>query len=223
MKTFDQLTRGEQKVLTEEQVNYYARLECANRGIIIPQKPINKEKTVKEPSEKFYSVDYESFVFSSDQEAKDYIDARKKGLRVSSFGNSYVSNTPQYTKKDNYTGRIETKLFYSEDEAKELKDILSYNTEATKEWEEYNKSLKEYNDIVSWICSEINDINHYDSRIEYYEKIYISYLELAENNNSVAHTFFTKAYKDISLNDIDRDIVDKIINTPIIVENEQTI
>jgi ketol-acid reductoisomerase len=107
--------------------------------------------------------------------------------------------------------------------AEELKDILFYNSETNKEWEEYNKSLREYNNILNWVWDEINDINHYDSRIEYYEKIYISYLELAENNNSVAHTFFTKAYKDISLNDIDRDIVDKIINTPIIVENEQTI
>jgi hypothetical protein len=219
MKRFDQLTREEKKVLTEEQVNYYARLECADRGIIIPQKPINEVKIVKEQSQKFYSVDYESFVFSSEQDAQDYIDARKKGLRVCSIGNSYLAST-QYTKKDNYTGRIETKLLYSEDEAKELKDLLSYNSETGKEWEEYNKSLKEYNDIVNWIWEEINDINHYDLRVEYYDKIYNSYLELAENNNSVAHTFFTKAYQDISLNDIDRDIVDKIIKEPVVDESK---
>jgi hypothetical protein len=217
MKTFDQLTREEKKVLTEEQVNYYARLECANRGIIIPQKPINNVKIVKEPSQKFYLVNYESFVFSAEQDAQDYIDARKKGLRACSIGNSY---TTQYTKKDDYIGRIETKLLYSEDEAKELKDILSYNSETDKEWEEYTISLKEYNGIVSWIWEEINDINHYDSRIEYYNKIYNSYLELAENNDSVAHTFFTKAYKDISLNDIDREIVNKIIKRPIVDESK---
>ena len=47
MKTFYDLTEEEKVLLTSEQVQYYTRIDCANRGIIIPQKPINSLKEVE--------------------------------------------------------------------------------------------------------------------------------------------------------------------------------
>ena len=81
MITFDQLTKEEKILLTEEQVNYYAKLDCANQGLIIPQKPINELKLVATPTQKFYQVGYESFVFETEQEAQDYIDEKEKPFK----------------------------------------------------------------------------------------------------------------------------------------------
>ena len=89
MKTFDQLTKEEKVTLTGEEVQYYAKIDCANRGIIIPQKPINTIKDVIPPTQKYYQVGYESFVFETDKEAQDYIDAKGKALQVKSIGNNY--------------------------------------------------------------------------------------------------------------------------------------
>jgi hypothetical protein len=82
MKTFDQLTEEEKVGLTTEQVQYYARLGCANRGIIIPQKPISQVQSVTPATEKYYVVGYESFAFSTEADAQNYIDSKAKSFRI---------------------------------------------------------------------------------------------------------------------------------------------
>ena len=102
-----------------------------------------------------------------------------------------------------------------------LKTILEYNAETSKEWKEYNESLSKYNEVEASIWEEINEINFRNSREMFYDKVYSDYLTLANDNHKIAYTFFDKAYRNISLNDLDREIVDKILNTPICVESEK--
>lgn len=220
MKTFYDLTKEEKVSLTTEQVQYYAKLDCANSGIIIPQKPINNLKAVTPPTQKYYQVGYESFVFETDKEAQDYIDAKSRALQVKSIGNSY-DNKNQYV-SERYTDYKDFKsiILYSKEEAADLKTILEYNSETSKEWEDYNDSLSKYNEIETGIWEEINQINFRNSREMFYDKIYSDYLVLAENNHKVAYTFFDKAYRNISLSDLDREIVDEILNAPTCAEPE---
>lgn len=214
MKTFFALTDEEKVALTTEQVQYYAKIDCANRGIIIPQKPISEVQDVAKPTEKYYIVGYESFVFETDADAQNYIDAKAKSFKIGSIGNDY-NNKNQYVgaPTEDYK-EIKTIILYTADEAKELKDIIKSNTEALKEWSDYRKSLKEYEDIVIGMFDEIREINYVNSRKEYYDKVYNDYLDLAEGNSKTAFTFFSKAYSTVSLNDIDREIVDAILSEP---------
>ena len=218
MKTFFDLSAEEKVALTTEQVQYYAKIDCANRGIIIPQKPISEVKEVAKPTGKYYIVGYESFAFETEVDAQNYIDAKAKSFKVGSIGNSYDSKS-QYVgaPMDDYK-EIKTIILYTAEEATNLKDIVKANTEALKEWADYHKSLKGYEDIVIGMWDEIREINHYNSRKEYYNKVYNDYLDLAEGDNKIAYTFFSKAYKTASLNDIDREIVDAILNEPICEE-----
>ena len=220
MKTFSDLSREEKKVLTSEQVEYYSKIECALRGIIIPQKPVNNIKEVIPPTQKFYQIGYESFVFETEQDAQDYLDILSKSLSVKSVGNSY--GNPQYVSKRTDLNRdIKTTLLYSEAQAKELKDVLMYNAELEKEEKSYREALKEYNEINSWIWSEIEDINYYDSRVNHYNKILSDYIDLADGDVKIANTFFTKAYNNTSLDDIDSEIVKVIINNVSEVEDNE--
>jgi hypothetical protein len=61
---------------------------------------------------------------------------------------------------------------------------------------------------------EIKDINYANSRKEHYNKVYNDYLDLAEGNEKMAYTFFSKAYSTLSLSDIDKEIVDGILSAP---------
>jgi hypothetical protein len=214
MKTFDQLTEEEKVGLTTEQVQYYARLGCANRGIIIPQKPISQVQSVTPATEKYYVVGYESFAFSTEADAQNYIDSKAKSFKIATIGSDY-NNKNQYVgvPMEDYK-EIKTVILYTKEEATELKDILKANSDATKEWGEYNKSLEEYNKIEEYMWEEIKDINYANSRKEHYNKVYNDYLDLAEGNEKTAYTFFSKAYSTLSLSDIDKEIVDGILSAP---------
>lgn len=214
MKTFYDLREEEKVVLTTEQVYYYAKLECANSGIIIPQKPINIIKEVVPPTKKYYQVGYESFVFETDKEAQDYINAKSRSLQVKSIGNNY-DNKNQYV-SERYTDYKDFKsiTLYGKEEAIELKAVLEYNAETSKEWKDYNDSLTKYNEIESNMWKEIQEINYRNSREMFYNKIYSDYLVLAENSHKVAYIFFDKAYRNIQLSDLDREIVDIILSNP---------
>lgn len=214
MKTFYDLTNEEKVALDNEKVQYYARLECANRGVIIPQKPINKTKEVQPPTQKFYQVGYESVAFETEQDAQDYVNAKQKGFQKSNMGNSYSSRESYISERVNDTGEIKSTVLYTKEEAAELKEIIKYNQETQKEWDEYNKALESYNSIESDIWREIQEITFYNSRVAYYDKVYKDYLELSNGSDDIAFTFFKKAYKDINLTEIDREIVDAILNEP---------
>jgi len=221
MTRFDGLTNEEKIALTTEQVEYYAKLECAHRGIIIPQKPINELKEVLKPSQKFYQVGYESFVFETEQDAQDYIDAKSKSLQIKSIGNSYDAKNQYVSERSSDSKDIKTITLYSKEEGVTLKDILQYNSETSKEWSDYEKALADFKGIASDFWDEINEILFRNSRTAFYSKIYNDYLSLANGDLVIAFNFFEKAYRDANLTEVDREIVDEILNQPIVLENEE--
>lgn len=218
MKTFYDLTSEEKVQLTAEQVQYYAKIDCANQGIIIPQKPINQLKSVVAPTQQYYQVGYESFVFESIEDAQNYIDAKNKSFQLKSIGNSYDNKNQYVSERTSDYKEVKTISAYSKEESVDLKSVLEYNAEVSKELKAYEESLSKYNEIESSIWEEIQEINFRNSRIALYDKIYNDYLSLADGNEKIAYTFFDKAYRNISLSDIDREIVDEILNTPICEE-----
>lgn len=218
MKTFYDLTSEEKVELTTEQVQYYAKIDCANQGIIIPQKPINGLKAVVAPTQQYYQVGYESFVFESIEDAQNYIDVKNKSFQLKSIGNNYDNKNQYISERTSDYKEVKTISAYSKEESVDLKSVLEYNAEVSKELKEYDESLSKYNKIESSIWNEINEINFKNSRVDLYDKIYNDYLDLANGDNKVAYTFFDKAYRNLSLSDTDREIVDEILNTPICVE-----
>jgi len=213
MKTFADLSDLEKVELTTEQVQYYAKIDCANRGVVIPQKPINELKQVIAPTQNYFQIGYESFVFETMDDAQAYIDAKSKSFRVVSIGSNFDSKSQFISEKMNDYKEIKTIALYTKEETADLKSILEYNSEVSKELKVYSEALSKYNEIESVIWEEIQEINYKNSRENFYDKIYKDYLELAGGDIKIAYTFFDKAYRNISLNDIDREIVDVILNS----------
>lgn len=221
MKRFGELTNEDKITLTNEQVEYYAKLECADRGIIIPQKPINELKKVLKPSQKFYQVGYESFVFETEQDAQDYIDAKSKALQIKSVGNNYDAKNQYVSERSTDSKEIKTVTLYSKEEGVTLKDVLQYNSETSKEWSDYENVLANFKGIVSNFWEDINEIMFRNSRVTFYNKVYDDYVALADGDLAIAFNFFKKAYGNANLTDLDKEVVDEILNRPIVLENEE--
>ena len=68
--------------------------------------------------------------------------------------------------------------------------------------------------------TEIGEIQFYNKRLEFYNKVYQDYVELAGGLNDVAYTFFDKAYRTANLSDVDRKIVDSILNVESVIDCE---
>ena len=68
--------------------------------------------------------------------------------------------------------------------------------------------------------TEIGEIQFYNKRLEFYDKVYQDYIELAGGLKDIAYTFFDKAYKTANLTEIDREIVDNILNEEVIISCE---
>ena len=106
MKTFYDLQEDEKAILTEEKVSYYAKLECANKGVIIPQKPISEIKEIKPPTKKCYTIGYESIAFETEADAQAYLDAKNKSFKIRSIGNNY--DTKNYVEHLPRASKIKT-------------------------------------------------------------------------------------------------------------------
>lgn len=213
MKTFSDLSDLEKTELSTEQVQYYAKIDCANLGIIIPVKPVLELKKVEEPTQNYFQVGYESFVFEKIEDAQDYIDSKAKSFQIKTIGNNYDSRSQYVSERASDYKEIKTIILYTKEQALELKDILEHNATVSKELKAYDESLAEYNKIESAFWEEIGAINYRNSRVIFYDKIYKDYLELANNDVFIAYNFFDKAYRNIHLNDVDREIVDEMLIT----------
>jgi SepF-like predicted cell division protein (DUF552 family) len=210
MKTFYDLTDEEKMNLTEDQIIYYAKLECAQRGIIVPLKPVNELKEFKTPSKKFYQVGYESFVFETEEDAQKYVDIITKALTVKRLGNDYNSKD-QYVTTINTTTEIKPITLYTEEEAKNVKSDVLYNESLTNQITTFEKANMEFNLIVKELKDCVEEFLYYSGRVDYYGKVFEEYLTLAEGNHEMAQTFFNKAYSSARLSEVDAEIVAKMI------------
>lgn len=211
MKRFNELEDLEKIGLTDLEVEHYAKIECAYRGIIIPVPPKEEPKTVFEPTTKFFASSYSGPYFTNLEDVEDYNNIMKKSFSGSPIAGDY--NRPYYAKPSDKNSDITTKLLYTQEEAKELEQVFKYNKQIDVEWKEYKAATKDYNDIVKEIWEEIHEISYKKGREEYYNKVYQDYVDLAGGVNKIGFTFFEKAYKSANLSDVDRDIVDKILNS----------
>jgi hypothetical protein len=210
MKRFNELTDLEKIGLTEVEIEQYTKVECAYRGIIIPVPPKEKPKTVFEPSAKFFAASYSGPYFSCIEDAEDYNDTMKKSFSGNTIAGDY--NKPYYAKPADKSGEVSTKLLYTQEEAKELEEVFKYNKQLDLEWKGYHEAVKGFNDVHREIYDEILDLKYKKERGEYYAKVFQDYIDLANGDNNIGFTFFEKAYKSAKLSDVDRDIVDEILN-----------
>lgn len=206
MKDWRDLTVEEFANLTEEQVEQYKKLICAQEGIKMLEKPIEPKKydDSKEDCEVYKLNGISGLYFADFQEALQTVDFLRK---MKTLGNTrYAYNTVIFeagTTRD-YTGEpvdisISTEMCYSKQKAAELEGKITAYKKAREEYDaalkDYYNAQKEREEATSYFaeCYE-KAVGIMLTRKRLSNLFYNEYLPLADNNIEMAMGFLKKAY-----------------------------
>lgn len=210
MKKINELTEQEILSLTTEDVELMIKLRKAEEGIkLIPRPKEPSYFEIKPPDLVMYSCTLfeDSLVFEDIEELNkvlNVIKETKSKYRLEYNWNKLGSDYKFATKelKQSYgaewhsTNSTQT---YSVELYNEIVDMASQNK---KMKEQYEKELKEYEDVISnakWIEDEINE-RVLEAREKYWKlesfcrKFRFDYIPLANQDEAVAMNFMDKAY-----------------------------
>ena len=199
MRPFDQLTTKELGDLTEDQIQYYCDLACAERGVpFLPPEPTGPERPDADQTMTLSQLSggYRDFFMSAEHAAEIMELVNSKQLYKSEGSDPYKYAKPIGPDDYNYP-KLTTESFLSANDAATLKDeIAKYNTVKS----EYDSLSREYRDIrkkrqeeTEFIRDRINEARETLRRIATAGTDFNRYLELSENNPTVAMNFLLKA------------------------------
>lgn len=204
MKNWKDLTDEELANLTDEEINKYDKLICAENGIPFleePEKPIinyNKENLT------VYTVKYsDNMVFTDMAEAMQVMEAINK---CSSIGTAKYNYGCKYYEKgfrdyDDTKARasVQSSLMFDEITAKSNYDIKENSRNELNNYENmknlYNDSLQRKLVATNDFYNRLNSAQIAMSNREKLAHLYVEeYLPLAEGNETMAMNFLKKAY-----------------------------
>lgn len=204
MKDYKELTTEELANLTDEQVEQYIKLICAQEGIKILQKPQEPVKSADLNKDcEVYTIPRTNLYFSDINEAKEILESLKKMKSLGTI--RYFSNSSYFEKGlIGYDNKpvdlvISTEVHYSKEKANEKEKALKEYDEAKKK---YDQELKEYYDNKDALDEATKEfLGIYDEAVKTMDKrrrlsnlFYKEYLPLAEDNVEMAMGFLKKAY-----------------------------
>lgn len=213
MKDYKELTTEELVNLTDEQIEQYEKLICAENGIKMLNKPVEPISDVDETKNlEIFKVNGfgSSLYFGNMDEAKEVMNCLK-GLSTAGT-TRYFADRKYFevgTEKD-YNNRpvdisISSEMVYTKDKAIEIENALKGYKESKKK---YDIDIKEYNEAYEAkeeAIKEFKDLYEEACRIMHYRRtltriFYDDYLPIAEWNENIAMDFLKKAY-DVSKED----------------------
>lgn len=208
MKKFEDLTEIELCELSDEQVEWYVKLQCVKNGIKLMDKPTPpKLESVPKENEVVFIIGVlgNSIVFKKSEDAQEVIDLLKR-MDVKRIVGEHHSPVVNYIQEVSVMGHgidrfdIYSKHVYSESKYKEIKEIYNLNSKLGKdfdyksrEYSEYMFNTKEIRDkIYETVNSAKEKYNMMDNWCRLFKK---DYLPLADDNVDLAMRFLTKAYR----------------------------
>lgn len=207
MKKFNELTIEEIANLTEEQIEQYEKLLCAENGIKILDKPEEPTSDVDETKnlEIFKVNGFGGYLYFTDMdEAKTVMNCLKS---LNTIGTTKYFADRKYFEvgpEKDYNNKpvdisISSEMVYTKDKAVEIETALKGYKEAKKQ---YDTDLKEYNEAYEAkeaAIKEFKDLYEEACHIMHYRQtltriFYKDYLPIAEGNEQIAIDFLRKAY-----------------------------
>jgi len=194
MQRIDDLEHNELIALTEEQVQRLIDIEIAHAGIMPtepPERPtLEKAGIIK--SEIAYRVGDMYFAERTDAEAVAQMNILKADHDWN-IGYDYKWLTIKID------SAISEESFYRHEDVVCVKNVLADNEAKKKDYEPkknaYDKYLSTTSQIRSNVWAKVHTAQDLQKEIELAKKTYQKYLDLAEQDETVATNFFREAYK----------------------------
>lgn len=207
MKKFNEFTTEEMANLTNEQIQQYEKLICAENGIKMLDRPVEPTSNVDETKNlEIFKVDgFGGYLYFTDMdEAKTVMNCLKS---LSTIGTTKYFADRKYFEvgpERDYSDKpvdisISSEMVYTKDKAVEIETALTGYKEAKKK---YDADLKEYNEAYKAkeaAIKEFKDLYEEACKIMHYRQtltriFYRDYLPIAEGNEQIAMDFLKKAY-----------------------------
>ena len=207
MKYYKELTTEEMANLTDEQIEQYEKLICAQEGIKMLDRPVEPISNVDETKnlEIFKVNGFGGYLcFTDMDEAKIVMNCLKS---LNTIGTTKYFADRKYFEvgpEKDYSNKpvdisISSEMVYTKDKAVEIETALKGYKEAKKK---YDTDLKEYNEAYEAkeeVIKEFKELYEEACQIMHYRQtltriFYRDYLPIAEGNEQIAMDFLKKAY-----------------------------
>jgi hypothetical protein len=193
-------------------------LECAMQGMpMLPEVPVKPVKPEAQPDLQAYKLG--NWYFTNE---KDAIRVLKAFEGLSILEASYCPGGNYTHRKLSPCGdysrpKIETEFLYSEQHWNRVKDeILGYEVDTKR----YDTLKQQYDDaynaratVIDEINDHITDLLEKANRKERAITLMNRYMELAENNPSIATNFFKTAYLEL-YEEFSQELSEELLNRP---------
>lgn len=207
MKKFNELTTEEMANLTDEQIEQYEKLICAENGIKMLERPVEPTSNVDETKnlEIFKVNGFGGYLHFTDMDEANTVMNCLKGLNT--IGTTKYFADRKYFEvgpEKDYNNKpvdisISSEMVYTKEKAIEIETALKGYKEAKKK---YDADLKEYNEAYTAkeeAIKEFRDLYEEACHITHYRQtltriFYRDYLPIAEGNEQIAMDFLKKAY-----------------------------
>lgn len=185
MKDYKELTTEEMANLTDEQIEQYEKLLCAENGIKMLEKPVEPKLDIdKTKNLEVYKVTgFGSIFFTSLDEAKEVADCLKRQKTIGNTryysSSAYFEPGPMKDYSDSATTiSISSEMVYTKDRAIQIETAI----------EAKEAAIKEFKDLYKEACH----IMHYRQTLT--RIFYRDFLPIAKGNEQIAMDFLKKAY-----------------------------
>ena len=200
MKTFDELTKKEISLLTEDQIKFYVEFELMkNKVVEVPAPEFSEENLPIKETVWMYSCS--GILFSTAEEARKFSE-------MSLYKEDYNYNIGykyKYPTLVEDKSISEIKLFSIDDVNKwsaELKDITSRKGKYDAAKTAYNSYLSKYNEIKSGIETEICEAKSFYRSVDFAKAQLDKYIVLSGGDRSVAVNFFKENFPEEIVNEV---------------------
>lgn len=217
MRAFEDLSNEEILALTDEDIQRYCDLACAQEGApLLPPEP--GEKPVKpdhEPDVPVFSAGGEYFL--SQEVALGVAEAINAGRPVTW---DYAGGWPhkRITGTKEYAEAVAASRFFSAAKWEEVKGEILAHEEAKTRWEkekkEYDEAVKARSRVTEWIWDKISEVREAERQRERFTSLLTRYLDLADGDEVVARKFLFDAHPEA------RDFLEPLVELRELEEGE---
>ena len=207
-KDFGKLTQSELADLTDDEINHYIDIRCAEEGIpLMPEKPEGPREDVVIPDTHVFTIEGK-WAFTSREEAEavvSAIDAAKSKVFFRPADRWGENNPGQITLEkggsyDTYgdVADIKKRCAYSAEQYVQTKNAIERNSAAEKAYKAakkaYDEAFERRRKYINEVWDAVNDAISEENQRNDYEAKLAEYVELADGDTDKAEVFLYKAY-----------------------------
>lgn len=214
MKHLDDHTNEELVALTDEQIEHYCDLACAEAGVpFLPPEPVEPVKPEVKCDLTLMSLRWHGFYMTPGHAAK-VLEAIASETIYKQGGEGDYHYSKPISESDYEFPELRPESFVDrstyDSQQKEIEQYGVEKKQYDRDKREFDRIFKEREGTVSWIYERISDASRFVRFCESARISFKRYLQLANNDATVAMNFMLKASTDLTEDEY-HDLIEELV------------